>query len=121
VERAYRGGLEKQFFDALYMVVELHRQLGGVDILLRGPAVTYAIRHGEEAPVQVGRRLVNTLTDPRRDLGMLLDRGVRVMVEEADLTACGFAQEDLISPLVRPVAANEIARRWGDYWMVCFL
>lgn len=44
VERAYRGAVEKQFFDVLYMSVELHRQLGGMDILLRGPAVTCALR-----------------------------------------------------------------------------
>ncbi|MFC7617397.1 hypothetical protein ACFQV2_32245 [Actinokineospora soli] len=37
VERAYRGAVEKQFFDALYLAVELHRQLGGMDLLLRGP------------------------------------------------------------------------------------
>jgi len=121
VERAYRGALEKQFFDALYMVVELHRQMGGTDILLRGNAVTYAVRDAEVPPVRLGRRTVDTLTDPRRDLRTLLELGVRVLVEEADLSACGFGAGDLLGPEVSTHSAEEIAARWGDYWMVCFL
>ncbi|MET9657652.1 hypothetical protein [Streptomyces sp. NPDC006510] len=121
VERAYRGAVEKQFFDVLYMAVELHRQLGGMDILLRGPAVTCALAAAEVGPLRFGGRVLDSLTDPRRDLRVLLDAGVRVLVQKEDLTALGFDPGDLLDPAVRPVSAAEVVRRWPEYRTVSFL
>ncbi|MFF4082306.1 hypothetical protein ACFYZN_23255 [Streptomyces sp. NPDC001777] len=120
VERAYRGAVEKQFFDVLYMAVELHRQLGGMDILLRGPAVTCAVEAAETGPLRFGDRVLDTLTDPRHDLRVLLDAGVRIFAQEEDLTALGFAPGDLLDD-VRPVPAAEMAGRWPEYRMVSYL
>lgn len=121
VERAYRGAVEKQFFDVLYMSVELHRQLGGMDLLLRGPAVTCALRGAETGPLLLGGRLLDTLGDQRRDLRALIDSGVRVFVQEEDLTDLGFGPADLVDAAVRPVTSAQLTDWWPHYRMVGFL
>ncbi|GLZ32200.1 hypothetical protein Lesp02_43880 [Lentzea sp. NBRC 105346] len=120
MERAYRGAVEKQFLDALYLAVELHRQLGGLDLLLRGPAVSYAATGGEVGAIQIGNRKVDVLTDPRRDLARLQESGVDVWVEEPDLAPFGIDPGALL-PGVRTAASGEMARRWPDYERVFFL
>ncbi|MCL6292859.1 hypothetical protein [Streptomyces sp. 43Y-GA-1] len=121
VERAYRGAVEKQFFDVLYMAVELHRQLGGMDILLRGPAVTCALRAAETAPLTFGGRVLDTLSDQRRDLRALLAAGVRVLVQEEDLTDLGLGPADLVDAAVRPVTSAQLSGWWPHYRMVSYL
>lgn len=122
VERGYRGALEKQFFDELYLATELHRQLGGLDILLRGQAVTYALDAPPVPPLRIGNRTVDTLPDPRQGLRTLLDAGVGVWAEEPGLAALGAAGSPgrlLAGIQVAPEGGT--AARWTDYRMVCFL
>jgi hypothetical protein len=120
VEKAYRGALEKQFFDALYLAVELHRQLGGLDLLLRGRAVTYGVRAEPVPALRIGGRTVDTLTDPRRDLRTLMDTGVRVHAEEDGLAAHGLGPDRLLDGVL-PVSGAGMALRWPEYRMVCYL
>ncbi|MEU9031011.1 hypothetical protein AB0D46_26565 [Streptomyces sp. NPDC048383] len=119
VEHGYRGALEKQFFDELYLATELHRQLGGLDILLRGSAASYALDTGPVPALRIGSRTVDTLTDPRAGVRTLLEQGVGVLVEEPDIAALAAARP-LIEG-VRLVAADETAARWNEYRMVVFL
>ncbi|MFH9263216.1 hypothetical protein [Streptomyces sp. NPDC017546] len=121
VERAYRGALEKQFVDSLYLAAELNRQLGGMDILLRGQAVTYAARDARMPSLRLGKRVVDTLTDPRADVRSLLGLGLRVYAEESDLIAYGLDGEGRLLDGVQPIPADEAAARWSDYRVVCFL
>jgi hypothetical protein len=119
VERGYRGTLEKQFFDELYLATELHRQLGGLDILLRGPAVTYALDADPAPALRIGNRTVDTLSDPRKGLRSLLDAGVGVWTEEPALAALGSSRPVLDG--IRLAGEGEMAARWGEYRMVFFL
>ena len=121
VERAYRGALEVQFADTLYCAALFHAQLGGLDLLLRGAAVTYALPAPPPPVLTIGRRRVDTLTDPRPGLTGLLEAGVRVWVEERDLRAHGFSADRPLLPGVRTVAPGELATRWPDYSTVFFL
>ncbi|MFJ9715270.1 hypothetical protein ACIRPQ_04885 [Streptomyces sp. NPDC101213] len=120
MEKAYRGALEKQFFDALYLAVELNRQLGGLDVLLRGRAVTYGVRARPVPALRIGSRTVDTLTDPRRDLRTLMDAGVRVHAEESGLAAHGLSADRLLDGVL-PVPDGSMALRWPEYRMVCYL
>ncbi|MGP3732551.1 hypothetical protein ACTWJ9_04885 [Streptomyces sp. GDS52] len=120
VEKAYRGALEKQFFDALYLAVELNRQLGGLDVLLRGRAVTYGVRAEPVPALRIGSRTLDTLTDPRRDLRTLMDTGVRVHAEESALAAHGLTPDRLLDGVL-PVSDGSVALRWPEYRMVCYL
>src|SRR5262245_45591039 len=120
IERGYRGSVETQFADVLYLVRELNRQLGGMDIVLRGLSVTYAV--GASVPrLQVAGRHLDTLPDPRAALRTLLEEGVGVCVEAADLNALGLTKEDGLLPGVEYASWDDTALRWSSYADVWFL
>jgi hypothetical protein len=121
VERAYRGALEVQFADALYCAALFHAQLGGLDLLLRGAAVTYALPAVPVPALTIGRRIVGTLNDPRAGLAALAGAGVHIWVEERDLRAHGVPADRPLMPGARTVAPGELATRWPDYSGVFFL
>lgn len=121
VEHGYRGAVEKQYVDGLYFALELDRQLGGIDVLLRGTAVAYAARDAVTPPIRVGRRVVRTLTAPARQLTALLDAGVPVLVRSADLPGAGLAGPGRLLDRVRTVPGDAQDPRWDDYRMVIFL
>nr|BCN28643.1 hypothetical protein [Streptomyces sp. SANK 60404] len=119
VERAYRGAVEVAYFDALYLGLEIHRQLG-LDVLLRGEAVTYALDAAPAPPVTIGGRVLETLGTPRDDLARLRDAGVGIWVEEDGLASLGIGRDRLIDG-VRCAAPGELAARWPEYDRVFFL
>ncbi|MCZ4123110.1 hypothetical protein [Streptomyces sp. H39-S7] len=121
IERAHRGALETQFSDALYCAFLFHRHLGGLDVLLRGPAVTYAAQAGRAPELRLGGHAFTTVTDPRKGLDVLVGSGVGVWAEEPDLSAYGLTSEESLLPGVRRVAAGSMAARWSDYRTVFFL
>ena len=121
IERAHRGALETQFSDALYCAFLFHRHLGGLDVLLRGPAVTYASRTARTPRLRLGERVVDTLSEPRGGLGVLLEAGVRVWAEEPGLRAHGLDGDGSLLPGVGSVAAGAMAARWPDYRAVFYL
>ncbi|MFI6849627.1 hypothetical protein OG535_07020 [Kitasatospora sp. NBC_00085] len=121
VDRGYRGAVEKQFVDTLYLVRELHRQMGGMDILLRGQAVSYAARDATVAPLRFGNRVVETLSDPRRDVRALLAAGIRVRAEEPGLIASGLVGREQLLEGVELIGARVAAESWSEYRMICFL
>lgn len=120
IDRAYRGSVETQFADVLYFIRELSRQLGGIDLLLRGLAVTYAVK-GSCTAIRLADRDVTTLPDPRRSIQTLLDEGVTVFVEEPDLAALGLSDGDRLLSGARLVQIGELALRWSTYLGVWFL
>ncbi|MGW7272427.1 hypothetical protein ACWGH5_18100 [Streptomyces sp. NPDC054864] len=119
VERAYRGAVEVSYFDALYLGIEIHRQLG-LDVLLRGEAVGYAVAAAPAPPIKIGGRVLETLDAPRDDLLRLRDQGAGIWVEEDGLAALGIGPERLIEG-VRCVAPAELARHWPEYDRVFYL
>lgn len=121
IDRAYRGAVEVQFFDALYGILDFRGQLGGIALMLRGAAVTLAVDERTYQPVvEFGPVRVDTLPDYRRNLRQLVAEGVPVMVDEPDLRALGLGPEDLV-PGVECLDTNELAARWPDYDGVWFV
>ncbi|MFD5418016.1 hypothetical protein ACFWJT_08295 [Streptomyces sp. NPDC127069] len=121
VERAYRGSVETQFADVLYLARELNRQQDGLDILLRGLAVTFATAD-DDAPartLRIGRIDLDTLPDPRASLRTLLAEGAGVWAEEADLTGLGTAPDRLLPGVRR--ARPDSRPDWSAYQGVHFL
>jgi hypothetical protein len=121
LERAHRGAIEKQFFDGLYLAAELRRQMGGLELLLRGSAVGCAARSGPAQPLRLGGRLTGTLADPADGVRRLLADGVAVWVEEPDLAALSLIGDGLLWDGVRRVAAGALAARWAEFRMVFYL
>ncbi|QKV94782.1 hypothetical protein HUT19_26030 [Streptomyces sp. NA02950] len=121
VEKAYRGSVETQFADALYCVPELHRQSGGCDLVLRGPAAGYALVSDFTPAVRIGGRTLDSLPDPGASVTRLTAAGVTVMVEEDGLTALGRTARDRLLPGVRVIDGGALASRWPTYEQVWFL
>lgn len=123
IEDGYRGSIESQFVDMLYFIREMNRQFdkidSGVDVVLRGSAVTYAVP-GPVPSIRVGDRKVDTLTDPHESLRRLIGEGAKVRVEEDDLRTLGLTKDDLLDN-VELVSSNETALFWKDYRHVWFM
>lgn len=121
IDRAYRGAVEVQFFDALYGILDFRAQLGSVALALRGAAVTLAVDEDVYQPVvEFGPVRIDTLPDYRANVRQLIREEVPVMVDEPDLRAFGFGPEDLV-PGVQCLDTNELAARWPEYDGVWFV
>lgn len=121
LDRAYRGAVEAQFFDALYGVLDFRTQLGGVELALRGGAVTLAVdEHAYRPVVNLGPLHLDGLPDYRASIRELVAEGIGVHADERDLAALGFGPADLI-PGVSCVDTSAMAARWTDYDGVWFV
>ncbi|MER5541040.1 hypothetical protein ACWD4N_00250 [Streptomyces sp. NPDC002586] len=121
IDRAYRGAVETQFFDAMYGFLDFLPQLESVSIALRGAAVTLAVDEDSYRPaVAFGPVRVKTLPDYRNTVRQLLAEGVPILVDEPDLRALGFEAKDLV-PGVECLDTNELACRWDEFDGVWFV
>jgi hypothetical protein len=117
VERNHRGAVESQFADVFYVARELHRQLDGVDLVLRGAAVNAAVHAPPpDTPADLpGIWLPPQPPDPQDSVAALIADGMRVYVETADLAPFGLADAPVL-PGIRPDAPA-----WDAYDGVWFL
>jgi len=121
IDRAYRGAVEAQFFDAVYGVLDFRAQLGEVALALRGPAVTLAVDEDSYRPVlDLGGVELDTLPDYRTAVRAVVTEGIPVFVDEADLRALGFDPGRLLDG-VHCLDPDELAARWSDYDQVWFV
>ncbi|MCT2589604.1 hypothetical protein LHJ74_06645 [Streptomyces sp. N2-109] len=121
VDRAYRGAVEVQFFDTLYGILDFQQQFPGMELALRGAAVTLAVDESDYQPVVTfGTVRLDTLPDYRNSVRQLVADGVPVMADERDLAVFGLGPDDLV-PGVRCVDTNELAQRWPEFDGVWFL
>jgi hypothetical protein len=121
LDRPYRGGVEIQYADCLYVARELNRQVVRLTLQLRGPAVTLAVPAEEHCPgLWLGAVRVDTMPDHRQSLRELIADGVTVTAEEADLCLQGIDPHRLL-PGIRSVDGAAAAAGWPDYQEVWFL
>lgn len=120
IEHGYRGSVETQFADVLYLARELNRQFGRLDIALRGLAITYALVGTFDPCIALGSQRLDTLPNCQRSIRLLLDEGVTLYADAQDLHALGLTHDRLIAG-VQCEEANCLARRWRDYDRVWFL
>jgi hypothetical protein len=121
IERGYRGAVETQYADTLYCAYLLHCHLGGLDILLRGMAATFAGPAPAAPELRIADRTVSTLSDPRAGLRLLIDSGVGVRVDRRDVEALGLSEADCIAVGIEVADETELIRTWPGYWGVFFL
>jgi hypothetical protein len=120
IERGYRGSVEVQFCDLGYLARGLHGLLGGLDVALRGSAVTFAVSEPCAPPLRIAGRPLDTLPDQRRSVRGLLADGAAVYVDEPDLHGLGLSAGRLL-PGVVCLDTSALAARWPDYLGVWFL
>ncbi|WP_216206394.1 hypothetical protein [Amycolatopsis aidingensis] len=121
IDRTYRGAVESQFFDPLYGFLDMREQLGAVDIVLRGLAVTLAVQEQEySTELDLGAVRLDTLPDYRGVVRDLVGAGMTVTADEPDLRGLGFTGADLL-PGVACADTNQLARTWPRYDKVWFV
>ena len=121
IERGYRGSVEVQYGDLLYVCRGLHGALGGVDLVLRGSAVTFALAGGGvPAELPAADTEPGVVPDPRAGLAGLIAAGSRVWVDEPDLRAIGCADAELLSGAERR-DTDLMSELWPEYREVWFL
>jgi intracellular sulfur oxidation DsrE/DsrF family protein len=126
IENGHRGGVETQYADVFYLARELNRQVGRLDVLLRGPAVTCALDAVKPAALDADARLIRVgstqarLPDVGASIRRLLGDGMAVAVDGADLAALGLGADRLIDG-VTVTAGVADAAGWLNYDGVWFL
>jgi hypothetical protein len=106
VERSHRGTLEQQYAHVLWLVHSLHRQ-APMTLLLRGPAVVYALDAAPPGPLRLGGRACGISPDYRAAVERLCAAGGVVLVCADSLDRFGLRARPLIAG-VRPVTLDEI-------------
>jgi hypothetical protein len=99
IERTHRGTVEQQYAHVLWLVHSLHAQVP-MCVLLRGPAVVYALAGPPPEPVRVGDIPWGVYPDYQAAIGRLLADGAEVHVSASGLQALGLAEYPLLSGVV---------------------
>jgi sulfur transfer complex TusBCD TusB component (DsrH family) len=108
VQSAYRATIEEQDDPAVWFSHAMKN--GGADmaVLLRGDAVSYAIRGQDASGLQFGARRVKG-PDIARDIGALIAANVPVYVTSEDLSARGIDDARMLSG-VRLVSKSALGK-----------
>jgi hypothetical protein len=97
VERAYRGTVEEQYANILWLSHVLRRLRGEVTLLLRGNAVRYALQLQPRTHLKIGDEVLDALPHYETEVRSLLDAGVSVYVSAADCDRCLIDRRRLIA------------------------
>jgi hypothetical protein len=120
VERAYRGALEEQYANILWLVHVLRRMNGNVNVLLCGNAVRYAIRDQPHVTLTVGDIRLDSLPHYESEVRALVSSGGAVYVHTGDCERLNVRPERLlpeviqVSPADLPNLFKDHNRIW--YW-----
>lgn len=118
VERGYRATLEEQDDPVLWLNTVLRDQGLDVHVLLRGAAVSYAVRTQDASGLEIGG--VRQTQPPRLDddLRRLASKGAIIHVLEEDLAARAIAKDELIVEvrLVGRAALPELLADHDHVW-----
>jgi hypothetical protein len=124
IERAYRGAVEVQYADLLYLCRGLRSQLGGLDLVLRGSAVTYALAAGPGDALRLSRAdmagATGHLPDPRAAITELIAAGSQVWADQADLAQIG-ATAGQVKAGVLVEDTDRLSLHWHEYREVWYL
>jgi hypothetical protein len=112
VDRSYRGTVEAQFCDVFLEILALYQQVGSVDVVLRGNAVTTALAAVRQTP--------DHPPHPRDWVDTMVAEGIAVYVDEPGLRALGL-DAGALRPGVACLDTTELAHRWASYDQVWFL
>lgn len=118
VERAYRGAIEEQYANVLWLSHVLRRLRGDIDVLLRGNAVRYALRDQPHTQLTIGGRAVDTLPHYETEIRNLLQAGVLIYVSGADCDRFRVDRARLIPDVVEldPPAVARLFAGHAHVW-----
>lgn len=108
IETAYRATLEEQDDTIVWITHAMTGAGAGLDVLLRGNAVNYAVANQSVEPLTIGGRVQANAPDIARDVAALVPKGVAVHVVADDLAARGIDASELVDG-AQLVAAADLA------------
>jgi len=114
VERAYRGALEEQYANILWLAHVLRRLRGEIDVLLRGDAVRYAVQEQPRSCLKIGCLFIDTLPHYETEIRNLLTAGVKVYASAKDCDRLHLGHGRLI-PAVIPLDTLGVAQLFEEY------
>ncbi len=114
VESAYRGTLEEQDDTIIWLTQAMKGAGGDLDVLLRGNAVSYALKDQDASGLSFGDW---KQTEPPRideQVSGLLGKGVKVYYVDEDASERGIDQRDLVKG-VQAIPRGQVAELLGAY------
>jgi predicted peroxiredoxin len=119
VEKAYRATIEEQDDTALWFTHAMKNGGADVTILLRGDAVSYAVRAQAGAGLRFGTKTVKG-PDISRDVKALLEKKVGIFVVGDDVAERGIHVNELIEGVelvsIRGIAALVVEHDRVSHW-----
>lgn len=119
IERSFRGAVERQDFDAVWMSCVVDNLGRKTALLLKGNCVLYALDDQVRVSAAIGGIRLNTLPYYKGAIQALLKARVPVFVTENDCRDRRIAPDRLI-PGIRRICAGELAEICGRYDHIWF-
>ena len=116
--RGYRGTLEEQDDQVLWLTHMLHNNGADTDVLLRGTASNYVVRTQDASGLYFGDRAQTQPPDIANEIRALIRKGVRVFVIGEDLRARGIRRNETLED-ISYVALSELPallRGYDQVW-----
>ena len=117
VESAYRATIEEQDDTVVWFTHAIKGGGADVSVLLRGPAVSYAVKSQDASGLVFGDRKQTHPPDLAGDIVRLIAKGVDVYVDGDELVARGLTPGDLVEGPM-PITTAEVARMLDRYDLV---
>lgn len=103
----YRGTLEEQDDQVLWLTHMLHNSGADIDLLLRGTAVNYALQRQNARGLALGEWRQSQPPDIAGEVEALVRKGARVFVESDELMQRGIRRDETCAD-VAFVATSEL-------------
>lgn len=107
IESAYRGTLEEQDDTIVWITHALKGAGADIDVLLRGNAVSYAVKAQKGPSLRFGARQQKHGPDIAGEVQKLLEKGVKVRYVSEDASERGL-EGGLLLDGVEPVSASSL-------------
>lgn len=114
IESAYRGTLEEQDDTIVWITHALKGAGADIDVLLRGNAVSYAVKEQKGPVLRFGARQQKHGPDIVGEVKKLVEKGVKVRYVAEDARDRGL-ESGLLLDGVEPVAAEELPKLLDGY------
>jgi intracellular sulfur oxidation DsrE/DsrF family protein len=114
VESAYRGTLEEQDDTIIWLTHAMKGAGGDLDVLLRGNAVSYALKDQDASGLSFGDWKQTEPPKIDEQVSGLLGKGVKVYYVAEDAGARGIDKADLVEG-VQAVPRGQVAELLGAY------
>jgi sulfur relay (sulfurtransferase) DsrF/TusC family protein len=110
----YRGTLEEQDDQVLWLVHMLHSNGAETDVLLRGAATNYIVRNQDARGLAIGDRAQTQPPDIAGEVRALTRKGVRVFAIADELRARGIQRSETLEDIAY-IASSELPKLLRSY------